>query len=87
MPDPRSFPPLVDLIERHVRELLADRQMATWEHPHHPEGYQGNAEKILNGLIEAGVISLTRSCPPGGIPTRSVSRGPNFQEWRKHHEE
>ena len=87
MPDPRSFPPLVDLIERHVRELLADRPSSIWETPHHPEGYQGNAEKILNGLIEAEVITMTRSCPPGGIPTRSVSRGPNFQTWRKQHEE
>ena len=86
MPDPRSFPPLVDLIERHVRELLADRPSSIWETPHHPEGYGGSTEKILNGLIEAGVITMTRSCPPGGIPTRSVSRGPNFREWRKEHE-
>ena len=86
MLDPRTFPPLVDLIERHVRELLADHQSAIWEHPFHPQGGQGREEAILNGLIEGGVISLTRSCPPGGIPTRSVSRGPNFQTWRKEHE-
>ena len=86
MPDPRTFPPLVDLIERHVRELLADRQMATWEHPFHPQGGQGREEAILNGLIEAGVITMTRSCPPGGIPTRSIARGPIFETWRKEHE-
>ena len=86
MLDPRIFPPLQNIIENHVRELLADRPSSIWETPHHPEGYQGNAEKILNGLIADGAITMTRSCPPGGIPTRSVSRGPNFQEWRKEHE-
>ena len=83
MPDPRTFPPLVDLIERHVRELLADRQSSVWEHPFHPEGGQGREEAILNRLIEGGIITMSRSCPPGGIPTRSVSRGP---KWRKEHE-
>ena len=86
MLDVRTFPPLKIMIENHVKALLADHPSSIWETPHHPEGYQGNAEKILNGLIAAGVISLTRSCPPGGIPTRSVSRGPNFQTWRKEHE-
>ena len=86
MPDVRTFPPLKTMIENHVKALLADHPSSIWEHPYHPEGGQGREEAILNRLIEGGVISLTRSCPPGGIPTRSVSRGPNFQTWRKEHE-
>ena len=86
MLDPRIFPPLQNTIENHVRELLADHQSAIWETPHHPEAHRGNAEKILNELIEAGIITMTRHCPPGGIPTRSVSRGLHFQEWSKQHE-
>jgi hypothetical protein len=87
MIDVRTFPPLKTMIENHVKALLADHQSAIWETPHHPEAYQGNAEKILNGLIAAGIITMSRSCPPGGIPTRSVSRGPNFKVWRGEHEE
>ena len=83
MLDVRTFPPLKTMIENHVKALLADHPSSIWETPHHPEGYQGNAEKILNRLIEAGVITMTRSCPPGGIPTRSVSRGPRFNEWKE----
>lgn len=83
---PRIFPPLVETIENHVRRILDHHESATWETPHHPDAHRGNAEKGLNALIEAGVITLTRSCPPGGIPTRTISRGPNFAAWRQQNE-
>jgi len=86
MPDVRIFPPLGDLIEGHVQKLLANHETAIWETPHHPDAHRGNAEKILNRLIEAGVITLVRNCPPGGIPTRTIHRGPNFKAWRKQHD-
>ena len=78
MPDVRTFPPLKTMIENHVKALLADHQSAIWETPHHPGAYQGNAEKILNGLIEAGVITMTRSCPPGGHPDPERQPGAKF---------
>lgn len=87
MLDVRLFPSLKPLIENHVKVLLADHQSAIWETPHHPEAYRGNTEKILNALIEAGVITMGRHQIPCNIPTFHIARGPNFQEWRKQHEE
>lgn len=83
MLDPRNFPPLVDLIERHVQKLLADHQRAIWEHPFHPQGGQGREEAILNRLIEAGVITMGRHQIPCNIPTFHIARGPRFNEWAK----
>ena len=83
MPDPRTFPPLVDLIERHVRELLADRPSSIWEHPYHPEGGQGREEAILNRLIEGGIITMGRHQIPCNIPTFHISRGHRFNEWKE----
>ena len=82
MPNPRTFPPLVDLIENRVRELLSDHQSAIWETPHHPEAYRGNAEKIMNELIEAGIITMGRHQIPCNIPTWHIARGPNFEKWK-----
>lgn len=83
---PRIFHPLVETIEAHVLRVLAHHESGIWETPHHPDAHRGSAEKVLNALINAGVIQLTRHCPPGGIPTRTISRGPNFTAWRKQNE-
>lgn len=78
--DGRIFPPLVKLLHGHIYRLLEHSAQAVFEMPHHPEIYDGGCEKITNALVERGVITMHRHCPPGHVPVWYIGRGPNFRE-------
>ena len=71
-----------EAVEMAVRRLLDAREVAIWEHPHHPKGGHGREEAILNGLIEQGVILMRQAGRVGNPPYREIARGPQFEAWR-----